>query len=115
MELSEGYAVGPYRLVGQAGSGGMAEVWRAYDARLKRYVAIKFVSPRYVSDPLYLERFRHEAQAVSRLDHPNILMIHEYGEHDGWTYMVSPYVGGGTLAARLRRGSWTVEEAVDVL
>jgi serine/threonine protein kinase len=115
MELSEGYAVGPYRLVGRAGSGGMAEVWRAYDARLKRYVAIKFLSPRYATDQTYLERFRHEAQAISRLDHPNILMVHDYGEQEGWTYMVSPYVGGGTLAAQLRRGPWTVEEALAVL
>lgn len=111
MELSEGYAVGPYRLVGRAGSGGMAEVWRAYDARLKRYVAIKFLSPRYSTDEFYLERFRHEAQAISRLDHPNILTVFDYGEQEGWTYMVSPYIGGGTLASQLRRGPWTVAEA----
>ena len=97
------------------GSGGMADVWRAYDARLKRYVAIKFLSPRYSSEQSYLERFRHEAQAVSRLDHPNILMIHDYGEQDGWTYMVSPYIGGGTLDAQLHRGPWTVQEAIAIL
>jgi serine/threonine protein kinase len=115
MELSEGQAIGPYRLVGRAGSGGMAEVWRAYDARLKRYVAIKFLSPRYATDSTYLDRFRNEAQAISRLDHPNVLTIYDYGEQDGWTYMVSPFVGGGTLAERLRRGPWAVDEAISVL
>src|SRR3954471_9978626 len=115
MELSEGYAVGPYRLVGRAGSGGMAEVWRAYDARLKRYVAIKFLSPRYATDDLYLDRFRHEAQAISRLDHPNILTIYDYGEHESWTYMVSPFLGGGTLEARMQRGPWSIAAAVAVL
>jgi serine/threonine protein kinase len=115
MELSAGDAFGPYRLISRAGSGGMAEVWRAYDERLRRYVAIKFLSPRYATDEFYLERFRHEAQAISRLDHPNILTIHDYGEQDGWTYMVSPFVGGGTLALQLRRGPWTVQEAVAVL
>src|SRR4051794_23797205 len=114
MELSEGYAIGPYRLVERAGSGGMAEVWRADAGRLKRYVAINFLSPRFPSAHQYLERFQHEAQAISRLDHPNILTIYEFGEQESWTYMVSPYVGGGTLAEKLRRGPWTIQEAVEV-
>jgi serine/threonine protein kinase len=65
MVLSEGVSIGPYRLVGRAGAGGMAEVWRAYDARLKRYVAIKFLSPRYATDQQYLDRFRHEAPGAA--------------------------------------------------
>ncbi|MFN8636266.1 MAG: serine/threonine-protein kinase [Chloroflexota bacterium] len=115
MELTEGLDFGPYRLVSRAGAGGMAEVWRAYDVRLKRYIAVKFLSPRYGTDPEYLERFAREAQAVSRLDHPNILPIYDFGEQDGWTYMISPFVSGGTLAARLRRGPWSVEAALKVL
>ena len=115
MELSPGLTVGVYRLTGPAGAGGMAEVWRAYDVRLERYVAIKFLSPRYASDSTYLERFAREARSISRLDHPNILTIYDYGEQDGWTYMVSPFIGGGTLAARLHRGPWTIAEAVEVL
>src|SRR4051794_11676154 len=113
--LRPGTSVGPYRLIEPAGAGGMAEVWRAYDARLQRYVAIKFLSPRYATDPAYLERFLHEARAVSRFDHPNVLTVLDYGEQDGWTYMVSPFIGGGTLAERLHRGPWTVHEAVAVL
>ena len=115
MELSPGLTIGSYRLVAPAGAGGMAEDWRAYHPRLDSYVAIKFLSPRYGMDPAYLDRFLREARAVSRLEHPNILTVHDFGEQDAWTYMVSPFVGGGTLEARLRRGAWTVEEAAAVL
>jgi WD40 repeat protein/serine/threonine protein kinase len=115
LALAPGLTIGSYRLIEPAGAGGMAEVWRAYQPRLERFVAIKFLSPRYASDPSYLERFLREARAVSRLDHPNILTILDYGEYGGWTYMVSPFIGGGTLADRLRRGPWSVPEAVAVL
>ena len=114
-ELRPGVSIGPYRLIEPAGAGGMAEVWRAYDARLERYVAIKFLSSRHATDPTYLDRFLHEARAVSRLDHANVLTVLDYGEQGGWTYMVSPFVGGGTLAARLHRGPWTIPETVAVL
>src|SRR3954471_9469835 len=115
MELIEGLSIGPYRLVAPAGAGGMAEVWRAYDVRLERFVAIKFLSPRYATDPTFLERFLREARAVSSLDHPNVLTVLDYGEQDGWTYMVSPFIGGGTLAAKLHRGPWQPQDAVAVL
>jgi serine/threonine protein kinase len=114
-ELRPGVSIGPYRLIEPAGAGGMAEVWRAYDARLERYVAIKFLSSRHATDPTYLDRFLHEARAVSRLDHANVLTVLDYGEQDGWTYMVNPFIGGGTLAARLHRGPWPIAEAVPIL
>lgn len=114
MELSPGAAFGPYRLVERAGVGGMAEVWRAQDTRLDRSAALKFLSHQYAGEAGYLDRFRREARAVSRLDHPNILPVWDVGEQDGWTYMVSPYVGGGTLAERLGH-PWPLLEAVQVL
>src|SRR6266536_1906748 len=114
-ELRPGVSIGPYRLIEPAGAGGMAEVWRAYDARLERYVAIKFLSSRHATDPTYLDRFLHEARAVSRLDHANVLTVLDYGEQGGWTYMVNPFIGGGTLAARLHRGPWSLAEAVPIL
>ena len=115
MELTAGLTIGPYRLVAPAGRGGMAEVWRAYHPRLERYVAIKFLSPRFAGDPTYLDRFLREARAISRLDHPSILTVHDFGEQEGWTFMVSPFIGGGTLEARLRRGPWSIQEAPAVL
>jgi serine/threonine protein kinase len=114
-ELRPGVSIGPYRLIQTAGVGGMAEVWRAYDARLERYVAIKFLSSRHATDASYLDRFLHEARAVSRLDHANVLTVLDFGEQDGWTYMVNPYIGGGTLADRLHRGPWPIAEAITVL
>src|SRR2546423_13739677 len=59
-ELRPGVSIGPHRLIEPAGAGGMAEVWRAYDARLARYAAIKVLSPRHATDPTYLDRFLHE-------------------------------------------------------
>jgi serine/threonine protein kinase/N-acetylneuraminic acid mutarotase len=114
VELAPGVSLGPYRLVQRAGEGGMAEVWRAWDARLERDVAIKLLSRRFLSEPGYLERFRREARAISRLDHPNILPVWDFGEHDGLTYMISPFLGGGTLAQRLGR-PWPLDQAVAVL
>src|SRR3954469_12181753 len=97
LTLAPGLTIGSYRLIEPAGAGGMAEVWRAYHPRLERFVAVKFLSPRFATDPSYLERFVREARAVSRLDHPNILTVLDFGEQNGWTYMVSPFIGGGTL------------------
>jgi serine/threonine-protein kinase len=114
MELSPGAAVGPYRLIEPAGHGGMAEVWRAYDARLDRDVAMKFISRQFANEPGYLERFRREARAISRLEHPNILTVHDFGEQDGFTYMVTPFIGSGTLAKRLGR-PWAVADALRVV
>src|SRR4051794_13977124 len=115
MDLIAGQIVGPYRLVERAGGGGMGVVWRALHPQLDRQVAIKFISPQYASDPTYLDRFLREARAVSRLEHPNILTVYDFGEQDGWTYMVSPFIGGGTLTARMRHGVWTVEPTLGVL
>src|SRR5687767_8841891 len=114
MELSPGTVVGPYRLIEPAGHGGMAEVWRAYDARLDRDVAMKFISRHFANEPGYLERFRREARAISRLEHPNILTVHDFGEQDGFTYMVTPFIGSGTLAERLGQ-PWAVADALRVV
>jgi len=93
----------------------MGVVWRAYDDRLDRTVAIKFIQPDYALDAQAREDFEREARAIVRLDHPNILTILEAGDQGEWLYMVSPFIGGGTLADRMSRGAWTVSEALPVL
>ena len=103
MELAPGEMLGPYRLVNQAGTGGMAEVWRAYQPRLERFVAIKVLPRHFATLPGFIDRFRQEAVTISRLQHPHILSVFDYGEQDRFTYMVSPYIGGGTLAQQLGR------------
>jgi len=114
MELSPGATLGSYRLVERAGVGGMAEVWRAVQISLDRDVAIKIILRQFASQQNFVERFRREALAISRLDHPHILPIYDFGEQDGFPYMVTPFIGGGTLAQRL--GSpWPHAEVLDLL
>ena len=86
-----------YRLDGQLGSGGMAEVWRASDERLQRFVAIKFPAPNLADDPEFLVRFFSEAQAVARLSHPNVVEVLDFGEFEGRSYLVMEHVPGGSL------------------
>ena len=75
-----GQTLGSYRIVEQVGIGGMATVYKAYDPGTDRYVAIKILPAHYSQDPTFRERFRREAKAIARLEHPHILPIHAYGE-----------------------------------
>jgi eukaryotic-like serine/threonine-protein kinase len=86
-----------YRLEETLGAGGMAEVWRATDERLKRSVAIKFPARNLVDDPEFLVRFFSEAQAVARLSHPHVVKVLDFGEFEGRSYLVMEHVAGGSL------------------
>lgn len=98
--------VGRYHLVRRIGHGGMGEVWLGEDPRLHRQVAIKTLPLRSQNDQEFLRRFEREARAAATLNHPHILPVHDYGEQalsngQSITYIVMPYVSGGTLAERL--------------
>ncbi len=95
--LEPGSRVGPYEIVGILGQGGMATVYKAYQASLDRQVAIKVMADRYSSDPAFAERFRREAKSIARLRHPNILTVHDAGDDQGLLYMVMEYIEGDTL------------------
>ena len=104
-----------YRILGELARGGMGVVYRAEDLRLKRTVALKFLSPELTSEPEARERFVHEAQAASELDHPNICTIHEIDETEaGQMYIAMAYYEGESLKDRIKRGPVAVEEALDV-
>jgi serine/threonine-protein kinase len=90
-----------YEVLGELGSGGMGVVYKARDARLKRLVALKMILSGPHARPEERERFRREAEAVARLQHPNVVQIYEVGEQDGRPYLALEYVGGGSLAGRL--------------
>ena len=92
-----GIRFGRYELVAREGAGGMGEVWRARDHELQREVAVKFLPERYAADPVRLGRFTQEALAASRLNHPNIVTIHDSGEAEGLPYIVMELVEGQTL------------------
>src|SRR3712207_1306062 len=113
LDIAPGTALGPYVIVGRLGRGGMATVYRAHHAALDRDVAIKVVWPALAEAPGFLERFQREARAVSRLRHPNILTIYDFGRQDGVTYMVTELLPGGTLADRVGR-PLPLRDAVDV-
>ena len=103
MSLTIGSTLGAYEIVGALGAGGMGEVYRARDTRLKREVAIKVLPDAFANDPDRLARFQREAELLATLNHPNIAAV--YGlEHEGDTRaIVMELVGGDTLAERLGR------------
>ena len=103
--------LGRYLLLRRIGKGGMGEVWLGEDPRLHRQIAIKTLPLHNASDREFVQRFEREARAAAALNHPHILPVHDYGEHgdkglpDGQaiTYIVMPYVSGGTLAERIKK------------
>ena len=106
---------GQYEVVGLIGRGGFAEVYRVLDRQLDRTLAIKVMNPGLLWAAGSIERFREEARAVARLDHPNILPIHFVGEGQGLLYYAMPLVDGVTLTEVLRReGALPVPRAVEI-
>ena len=99
--------IGPYRVLGPLGQGGMATIYRARDAQLDRDVAVKLLRPEFGQDPDFLARFRDEARAAASLNHPNIVSVFDFGDRvlpDGrrFLYMVMEFVDGITLAQCLK-------------
>ena len=109
MKGIEGFTLGRYELRHRIAQGGMAEVYLAYDRRVRRQVAIKVLYGRDVS---FVRRFEREALAVGALSHNHILPLYDFGEQSPWYYLVMPYVEGGTLRDYLiKRKQITLEEA----
>jgi serine/threonine protein kinase len=96
-----GQSIGRYHILEQLGEGGMAIVYKAYDTRLERDVAIKIILPIKQQSEKSIKRFEREARALAQLTHPNIIHINDFGEHDGMPFLVMDYVRGGTLKSRL--------------
>ncbi len=110
-----GATISHYRILERLGGGGMGVVYKAEDTKLKRTVALKFLAPDLTRDPQAKERFTHEAQAASALDHPNICNIHDIGEtDDGQLFIVMACYQGESLKERLQRGSLGIDEALEI-
>jgi len=99
-----------YRVLEQVGAGGMGIVYRAHDQSLDRDVAIKVLSRGLFADDASRRRFLKEAQSLARLNHPNIAIVHEYGVQDGLDFIVTEYIPGVTLDARLAHGRLPYDE-----
>ncbi|HKK92687.1 MAG TPA: protein kinase [Longimicrobiales bacterium] len=111
----DGSTIGRYEVKERLGGGGMGVVYRARDTRLGRSVALKFLSAHLLSSPEAKRRFLAEAQAIARLDHPNLCTIHEIGEADeGLLFIAMTYYEGETLKDRLRRGRLPFDEALSI-
>ncbi len=115
MTFNVGENVGPYRIVQQLGQGGMATVYKAFHAALDRYVALKALHPAFGQDPNFEARFQREARLVAKLEHPHIVPIYDYAEHEGRPYLVMKYIEGETLKARLQKGPLTSAEILNVV
>jgi serine/threonine protein kinase len=105
---------GRYRADQLLGSGGMAAVWRGWDLRLDRPVAIKKLAGAGLSEPLATERFHREARTVARLSHPNIVTVYDFGTENGDQYLIMELVEGTTVAAMLSDGPLPLDEAVAI-
>ena len=97
-----GQTVGAYQVVEKLGAGGMAEIYKAYQPSLERFVALKFIRPELVEQEGFRPRFEQEAKLLARLSHPNIVHVYDFGEAEGRLYLVMEYIAGGTLRDRLR-------------
>ena len=113
MTLAAGTRLGPYEILAPIGAGGMGEVYRARDERLKREVAVKVLPASFSMDPDRLRRFEQEAQAAGALNHPNITAVYDIGHHDGAPYIVSELLEGETLRSRLVMGALSPRKATE--
>jgi serine/threonine protein kinase len=113
VRLTPGTRVGPYEVVALLGAGGMAEVYRARDARLARDVAIKVMSDVLSADGPLLERFEREAKLAGSLNHPNVVALFDVGLHDGKPYFVTELLQGDSLRERLGKGPIPLALALD--
>ncbi|MDQ6891760.1 MAG: serine/threonine-protein kinase [Acidobacteriota bacterium] len=113
MALNPGSRLGPYEILAPIGAGGMGEVYRARDERLKRDVAIKIMPASFSQDTDRLRRFEQEAQAAGGLNHPNITAVYDLGSQDGSPYIVTELLEGETLRVRLSGGPIAIRKAID--
>ena len=110
-----GKTISHYKILEKLGGGGMGIVYKAEDTKLKRMVALKFLPPHVSLDKEAKERFMHEAQAASALDHNNVCTIYEIGEsEDGQMYMAMALYEGETLQDKIEKGPLPLGEALNI-
>src|ERR687893_873696 len=106
--------VAHYRIMEAIGAGGMGAVYKAYDEKLQRVVALKLLPPEFTAQEDRRRRFLQEARAASALNHPHVLTVYEFGEDGGRPYMAMEFVEGETLRQKIAARALQVKEAVDI-
>src|SRR3989454_6764019 len=114
MAVTIGTQLGSHEITALLGRGGMGEVYRARDTKLKREVAIKILPEEFWRDPDRVSRFQREAEVLASLNHPNIGAIYDLEEAGGSRYLVLELVEGETLADRLKHGAIPIEETLSI-
>lgn len=110
--LIKGTKIGHYKIIKKIGSGGMGEVFLAKDTELNRQVALKFLPPQFAFDQQHKARFRREARAVAKLNHPNVVTIHEVSEFGGRPFLVMEYVGDQILGDFFKKKDCTFDKII---
>ena len=107
--------IGRYQIKQKLGKGGMATVFRAYDPRFERDVAIKILPRVFMNDELFRARFTREAKTIATLEHGAIVPVYDFGKEDGQPYIVMRLMSGGSLANKLKKGRFSIKEALSVI
>jgi serine/threonine protein kinase len=115
MALTPGSRLGPYEIVAAIGSGGMGDVYRAYDARLDRFVAIKVLPDTVRDDPERRERFEREARAIAALNHPNIVTIHSVERAGDVSFLTMELVEGKPLTSVIPRAGLPLDRVLSIM
>ena len=113
--MQSGQLIGQYQIVEPLGQGAMAAVYKAYHPRLNRYVAIKMIHKAHMGEHSSISRFEREAQIVAALEHPNIVPVYDFAEHDGQPYLVMKLIEGCTLKELLRDGPLELTDIIRLL
>jgi serine/threonine protein kinase/tetratricopeptide (TPR) repeat protein len=109
-----GQTLSHYLILEQIGAGGMGIVYRAHDERLDRDVALKILSPEFADDQQFIARFRREARALSKLNHPNVATVHDFDSQAGTIFIVMEYVQGTSTLEKIRRGPFAESEVINL-
>ena len=113
--LRESEMIGNYRVIAQLGQGGMATVFKAYHANLNRHVALKMIHQSFLNDNQFVARFEREAQIIAQLEHPHIVPVYDFDEHNGQPYLVMKYIPGITLSDALADGPLELRDVMTIL
>src|SRR5258705_8783326 len=114
MKATPAETIAHYRIIQALGAGGMGAVYKAYDNKLHRVVALKVLPPEFVSQQDRRRRFFQEARAASALNHPHILTVYEVGEDEGKPYIAMEYIEGETLRQKIRSRSLQIKQTLDI-